>query len=114
VFCKRALLTIFERNRWFVALISGQGGFSFGASAITRMRHKLYGIFLLILGAFLLLSGLGRCFFKVTGRHFPDGLDWWWGTISYSEPYGTINLLVDVILGIGLIGAGHRALTRSR
>ena len=87
----------------------------FSLGGIAHMRFKIYGVFMTVLGVFLLLSGLGLCYFKMTGQHFPDALvGWLWGTINYSQPYGTINILVEVILGIGLIRAGLRYCRSSR
>ena len=79
-----------------------------------HMKRKLYGVFKLMFGVFMLLSGAGLCFYKVTGRQFPDALEWLWGTISYSAFFGTIRILFHFILGAGLIWAGQQDFKHSR
>jgi hypothetical protein len=72
------------------------------------MRRNIYGGFKIAFGAFLLLSGLALAFFKLTGRHFPDPLEWLWGTISYSAFFGTMRVVLHLLFGAVLIWAGQQ------
>jgi hypothetical protein len=72
------------------------------------MKRNLYGGLKISFGALLLLSGVALAFFKMIGRHFPDPLEWVWGTISYSVFFGTIRILVQLLFGAALIWAGQQ------
>ena len=53
------------------------------------MKRNICGGLKIALGAFLLVSGFALALFKLTGRHFPEPMEWIWGTISYSAFFGT-------------------------
>ena len=72
------------------------------------MKRNLYGGLKIVLGALLLLSGLGLAFFKLTGHHFPDPMEWIWGTISYSAFFGTVRVVLHLLFGVALIWAGQQ------
>jgi len=72
------------------------------------MKRNVYDVLKIAFGASLLVSGVALAFFKLTGRHFPDPLEWLWGTISYSAFFGTMRIILHLLFGVAFVWAGQQ------